>query len=181
MSNAVVVPSTLFLTVLMLIGLIFFIRASAKDRTELACYVPAALPEDQLRDRLRSYFGGRSYQLVDRDAANDRVTFEGLVAASPTLAVFLSILAAGGLLCLGLVLSMTVPQIQGAGLGLVLLAPAAGWFYQRKAQRTERVQLQLETNEAGAIARLWVKAHRDELIALEESLGLEPTRPDRAA
>jgi hypothetical protein len=76
---------------------------------------------------------------------------------------------------------MTVPQIQGAGLGLVLLAPAAGWFYQRKAQRTERVQLQLETNEAGAIARLWVKAHRDELIALEESLGLEPTRPDRAA
>lgn len=181
MSNDVVVPSTLFLTVLMLIGLVFFIRASAKDRTELACYVPAALPEEQLRDRLRGYFVGRSYQVVDRDAANDRVTFEGMVAASPLLAVFLSVLAAGGLLCLGFLLSMAWPQSQGAGLGLVLLAPVAGWFYQRKAQRPERVQLQLETDEQGAIARLWVKAHRDELIALEESLGLEPTRPERSA
>ncbi|MBD2160310.1 cofactor assembly of complex C subunit B [Limnothrix sp. FACHB-881] len=177
MSNDVVVSSTLFLTVLMLIGLVFFIRASAKDRTELACYIPETIPETELRDRLRGYFSGRSYRLVNRDADNDRVTFEGLVAASPTLAIFLSILAAGGLLCLGLVLSMTIPQIQNAGLALVLLAPAAGWFYQRKAQRTEQVQLQLETNDQGAIARLWVKAHRDELIALEASLGLEPTRP----
>ncbi|MEB3118392.1 MAG: cofactor assembly of complex C subunit B, partial [Limnothrix sp.] len=81
MSNDVVVSSTLFLTVLMLIGLVFFIRASAKDRTELACYIPETIPETELRDRLRGYFSGRSYRLVNRDADNDRVTFEGLVAA----------------------------------------------------------------------------------------------------
>lgn len=189
--------STLLLTLLLCIGLFFFIRASVKDRTEVVTLV-SSQPLAELRDRLERYFEQRTYRLVQPDlsgqsssgqdlpaevlpagddasgGASAVVTLEGFVQPSLFLAVFLSVLAAIGLSCLVLVALTVVPQLQGIGWLGLLLAPAAGFFYWRQAGRVERVCYQLQAvDPTQPQARVKVMAHRDEVISLQESLALK--------
>ncbi len=168
--------STLFLTLLMAIGLLFFIRASVKDRTESETLL-SAQPEDALLTQLEQYFTTRAYRIVQLDPDKKQVTFSGVVAPSLGLAIFLSLLAAIGILCLALVLSMVLPQVGPLWWGLVLLAPIAGWFYWQKAGRLEQVQVRVESLAAsspGQQSAVTIVAHRDELITLRNTLPLQP-------
>ena len=166
--------STFLLTLLLAVGLFFFIRASVKERIQVTKLL-SQQPQESLVQHLQEYFTQRAYRLATIDAEQNEVTYEGLVRPSWFLALFLTGLAAIGLLCLALVLAMAVPQIARAGLGLVLLAPIAGLFYWRKAQRPEQVKLQVEPmtdSTAGMQSFVVVTAHRDELIALQKALPL---------
>ncbi|MCU0523607.1 MAG: cofactor assembly of complex C subunit B [Elainella sp. Prado103] len=169
-----VLASTALLTALLAVGLVFFIRAAAKDRTEVAKLL-ATQKGDPLLEQLQQYFAARSYRLATVNAAENQVIYEGMVRPSLFLAVFLSLLAGIGILCLGLVLSFVLPSLSPWILFLVLLAPVAGLFYWRKAGRPEQVALQVEfLPELGsAQSLLTVKAHRDELAALRQALDLK--------
>ncbi|MGD1936257.1 MAG: cofactor assembly of complex C subunit B [Cyanophyceae cyanobacterium] len=170
--------STFVWTLLLSIGLFFFIRASAKDRIETEQFL-ATQPEAELRDLLRQYFAARSYKVINRDKENDKVTFEGFVAPSKFLAGLLSALAGVGGLCLGLVISLSVPESGYWPLGLVAIAPLAGVFYWKTSGRVEQVVLRVEIlseaieTEAGkASGRITVKGHRDEVESLRLALDL---------
>jgi hypothetical protein len=158
--------STFLLTILMMIGLFFFIRASVKDRTEQVIWV-ASQAETELLPQLQQYFTERAYKLTDI-ASEKKLSWEGFVRPSRFLGVFLSFLAAIGLLCLALVLSLLIPTFKAGFLFLVLLAPAAGIFYWKKAGRIEKVQLEIEAIAPGQ-TQLTITAHRDELIQLYET------------
>jgi Cofactor assembly of complex C subunit B len=178
--NTSTLASTLFLTVLMLIGLFFFIRASTKDRIEVARLVTEQ-PESSLLEQLQQYFVDRAYRIVAVDATQNQVTFEGFVRPSVFLAIFLSVLAAAGTLCLSLVLSLLLPRWSQIFPGLALLSPAAGIFYWKKSARPEQVSLRIETRQLSnskqgdrpAQSILTVTAHRDELAELQRVLRLE--------
>ncbi|WP_448562571.1 cofactor assembly of complex C subunit B [Trichothermofontia sp.] len=168
--------STLLLTLLMAIGLFFFIRASVKDRTEVEKLLSTE-SEAALLTQLEQYFTNRAYRIVQLDPEQKQVTFSGIVAPSLGLAIFLSLLAAIGILCLALVLSMVLPQVGFLWWGMVLLAPIAGWFYWQKAGRPEQIQVQVESLEApptGQQSVVTIVAHRDELITLRKTLPLQP-------
>jgi hypothetical protein len=166
-----VIVSTFLLTVLLMIGLFFFIRASVKDRTQEVRLL-SEQPEDSLMVQLRQYFGQRSYRVAAIDAALNQVTFEGIVRPSVFLAVFLSLLASVGALCFVLVLSMVLPDWSNFWWGLLLLSPLAGVFYWKGAERVEQVSLKLERGtDAGSV--ITVKAHRDELAELQRMLELK--------
>ncbi|MGB8702006.1 MAG: cofactor assembly of complex C subunit B [Thermosynechococcaceae cyanobacterium] len=169
MTNLLILPSTLFLTVLIAIGLVFFVRASVKDRTETRIWL---LPqtETQVLEAVTQYLEGRAYRLDQVDREQGQVVFKGFVRASGALAIFLSVLAAVGALCMGLVLSVQFPTIGYGGLSMVLMAPLAGWFYRRNAQRTEQVILAVQSLEAHQQTELRVTAHRDEIKALQTTL-----------
>lgn len=173
MNNAVL-PSTLLLTLLLAVGLFFFIRASTKDRIQSVKLVSPQAAASVMA-QLQQYFAQRAYQVTGIDAVHNRMTFEGFVRPSLFLAVFLTLLAAIGLLCLALVLSILLPNFGAIFLALVLLAPAAGVFYWKKAGRPEQVSLKVEP-QTGASAQpqsqITVVAHRDELIELQRSLQL---------
>jgi hypothetical protein len=180
-----VLPSTAVLTVLLAIGLFFFIRASAKDRIEVTKLLSDRSQETVLEE-LQHYFGNRAYRLVDIDAASGQVRYEGMVAASPILAGFLTLLAGVGLLCLSLVLAFLFPAVANAFLLLVTLAPAAGLFYWRSSQRVESVYVRVETVELEALDEastqprqqlVTVTGHRDELAELQRSLPFQPIEP----
>ena len=172
-----VLPSTAFLTVLLAIGLFFFIRASAKDRIEVAKLL-SDRPQETVLEELQHYFNRRAYRLVDVDAERGQVKYEGMVSASPLLAGFLTLLAAIGLLCLSLVLAFLFPAVSNAFLLLVTLAPAAGLFYWRSSQRVEAVYVSVETVEMDETSPkpdtpqnlVTVTGHRDELAELQRSL-----------
>jgi ABC-type transport system involved in cytochrome bd biosynthesis fused ATPase/permease subunit len=172
MSDAIV-PSTLVLTLLMVIGLIFFIRASAKDRTQIV-KLTAACSEESLLTQLQQYFDQRAYRVKAVDATANQVIFEGVVRPSVFLTILLTLMAAVGALCLALVLSMVLPLSLRSGLSLLLLAPLAGGFYWRSAGRSEQVSLQVEANSDPLTSLITVKAHRDELAELQRALSLVP-------
>ena len=168
-----VIPSTFFLTVLMTIGLLFFIRASVKDRTQLI-RLASDQSEASLLGQLRQYFDQRAYRVVSLDAAKNEVIFEGTVRPSLFLAGFLTLLAAVGALCLALMLSYLSPDQSKFWLSLLLLSPLAGVFYWRGAGRSEQVSLKIESvPDAEVKSLITVKAHRDELAELQRILGLK--------
>lgn len=168
-----VIASTLLLTVLLMIGLFFFIRASVKDRTQ-EVRLRSDQSEDSLLSQLRQYFGQRSYRVAAIDATNNQVTFEGVVRPSVFLAVFLSLLASIGVLCFVLVLSIVLPDWSNVWLLLLLLSPLAGVFYWKGAERVEQVSLKVEAgSDADSRSVITVKAHRDELAELQRSLELK--------
>lgn len=165
-----VIPSTLMLTLLLMVGLFFFIRASTKDRTEQMEFI-ATEPEESVFERLQTYFEERAYKIIDVDGVNNAVTYQGFVPPSGFMAVFLSLLAALGFVCVGLVLALIYPPVGFGFLGICLFAPAAGFFYWRRAGRLEKVILQI--TKATPVTEtpsqlITVTAHRDELIQLRQ-------------
>nr|WP_041918666.1 cofactor assembly of complex C subunit B [Gloeocapsa sp. PCC 7428] len=169
--------STLVLTLLLAVGLFFFIRASVKDRTQEVTLV-SEQEETSLLEQLQQYFARRSYRLSTVDSVRNQVTYEGFVKPSIFLAIFLTSLAAIGILCLALVWSLLFPNLSSIFLGLVLLSPMAGVFYWKKAARPEQVLLKL-SNQTDKLphelqSQITVVAHRDELIELQRSLKLKP-------
>ena len=173
--NTAILPSTLTLTLLLSVGLLFFIRASVKDRTQ-AVKLASEQAESSLVAQLQQYFQERSYRVATVDPEQNQVTFEGFVRPSVFLAIFLTLLAAIGMLCLGLVWSMLLPNLSAVFLGLVVLSPAAGVFYWKRAARIEQVSLKLEATQSEkphSQSQITVIAHRDELIELERALHLK--------
>ncbi len=159
--------STSLLTVLIALGLMFFIRASVKDRTEVAG-LRSPLPEAEFLPKLQAYLDERAYRVVGVDAATDQVTMEGLVQSSLFLAVFLGFLAALGTLCLALVLTATWDSPLWLAALAMVSGPLAGLFYSKRAQRSEQIIFTLKPDQGGSILR--VKAHRDEVLAMREGL-----------
>lgn len=175
-----VLSSTAFLTVLLGIGLMFFIRASTKDRTEVVQLVTTE-SEDSILEKLRNYFLGRAYRVVSIEPEENQVTFEGVVRPSYFLAIFLSVLAGIGFLCFALVLALLFPSGARFFPLLVVFAPGAGLFYWKRSKRPERVALQIDTRQTDSFQSqrvLTVTAHRDELAELQRSLQLQALDSD---
>ncbi|ABB56707.1 cofactor assembly of complex C subunit B [Synechococcus elongatus] len=168
MSDRVTLASVFFITLLLVIGLVFFIRGSFKDRTTTQLF-ESDLDRPTLIARLQDYFRSRAYRVIENDPTEQRVVFEGIVAPSLFLAVFVATLAATGLGCLGLVVAIATGSSPQLALIPATLAPIAGRLYWQKAKRPERVTLAFTAADR---SDLTVTAHRDELITLTQSLPL---------
>ena len=180
--------STLLLTALMVIGLVFFIRASTKDRIEVMQFGSSQAVEPLQQD-VMSYFQKRAYRPVETTAATTAETMEaetakapaaspatitvtGMVSPSIFMAVFLSTLAAVGFACLALVVATLFPGWGKLLFGLVTLSPLAGVFYWKKSSRPEQVSFKVEaavSSHDGIVSQLTVKGHRDELAELKNA------------
>jgi len=173
--NFAILSSTLLLTLLLSVGLLFFIRASTKDRIQEIKLV-SEQGEDSLMEQLQRYLQQRAYRVARVDAEQNQVIFEGFVRPSVFLAIFLTFLAAVGILCLALVWSLLFPSLGDVLFWLVLLSPAAGVFYWKKAARSEQVSLKVEQTKEKPQTQssITVTGHRDELIELQRSLQLKP-------
>jgi Cofactor assembly of complex C subunit B len=172
----IVFVSSSSLTFLLAIGLMFFIKASVKDRIEQISFAITE-PEEAFLAKLDRYLIDRAYKLVDI-SDNTGVTYEGLVAPSWFMAIFLTSLAAGGFLCLGLVLNYIFTS--NLFLGLAVLAPLAGLFYWKKSERLEQIIfVATDLQEEQANGRMFsLTGHRDELKILERSLKVQPVEVD---
>ena len=160
--------STLFLTILLFIGLISFLRGSIRDRTTDAMFTVEKITDDYLLKQVRDHFQQRAYKVIEIDPARDVATLSGQVKPSLFLAIFLTILAAVGLICLGMVLGILIPDLENLWLWLMILSPIAGVFYWRGTPRERIVSFQLLPD-----TRLKVRAHKDEIEELQRSLNLE--------
>ena len=162
--------SILLLTILLAIGLIFFLRAASKDRTTVID-VCSPLPPIEVLNGVTIWLEQRGWRSDGGDVDRKVLKFNGNVSSSSALAVFLSILGGLGASCLGLVLSQLFP---GLGYWPLLLAifgaPLAGFVYSKKSSRVESVEVKLLSTNESSMSILRLRAHRDELIAMELDL-----------
>jgi hypothetical protein len=164
--------STLLLTLLLAIGLVFFLRAASKDRTTVVD-VRSSRPALEVLAGLSGWLEQRGWQAVPEASDPERrhLLFRARVAASPALAILLSLLGGLGAGCLGLVLRQLAPALGWWPLLLALLGPLAGAIYRRRAERAEVLELRLLSHDGATGSELRLRAHRDELIALEQAMG----------
>ena len=164
--------STLLLTILLAIGLFFFLRASSKDRTTVVEISSSQQPVKVLND-LYEWLKLRGWKQIGGDFEQRILVFKGEVVSSKFLAIFLGFLGGFGSCALGLVIIQIYPEL---GWWPILLGfiggPLSGYVYFKKSAREEMFELKLinkdEDNE-NTLMRL--RAHRDELISLENELG----------
>jgi hypothetical protein len=162
--------STLVLTLLLAIGLVFFLRAASKDRTTVVD-VQSPRPAVEVLEGLVAWLQGRGWQATAKDPERQVLRFSGDVRASLPLALLLSLLASLGAGSLALVLHQLLPSLGLGVAALALLGPLAGWLYWRRAARQEILELRLLDTLASGGSALRLRAHRDELIAMEKELG----------
>lgn len=160
--------STLVLTILLFIGLISFLRGSIRDRTTDALFAAGELTDDRLLMQVRDHFKQRTYKVIEIDPDRDVAVLLGQVKPSLFLAIFMTILAATGLVCLGVVLGTLIPDLENLWLWSLTISPIAGIFYWRGVPRERKVSLQLLPD-----AKLKVRAHKDEIEELQRSLNLQ--------
>ncbi len=169
----------------MVIGLVFFIRASTKDRIEVAQF-GSTQPAEPLQQSVMDYFQSRAYRQIEPTPEDPKakkqlvaaalqdeaaVTVAGLVSPSWFMAIFLSTLAAVGFACLALVTATLFPSWGWVMFGLVAASPLAGVFYWKKSSRPEKVVFRVETEATkDFVSKLTVKGHRDELAELRNAL-----------
>lgn len=166
--NHNILTSTLILTILSSIGLVFFIRASVKARIQQLQLV-APSPETDLLNQIQTHLQSRAYHIAQVTPGENTITFEGFVQPSWFLAGLLTLLAAGGSLGMGLTLSLLFPDYGTIFFWLVLVSPLAGIFYWQKAGRSEQISLKLKTSEVPEKPSIvTITAHRDELAEIKK-------------
>ena len=162
--------STLFLTILLAIGLGFFLRAASKDRTTVVD-VQSPLPPLEVLNGITIWLEERGWKKNGGNAEEKLLIFQGNVAASTFLTIFLSFLGGVGSACLGLVLIQLYPALNWWPLLLSAIgAPLAGIIYRIKSNREESLEVKLISPDVSANSILRIKAHRDELIAIQVEL-----------
>ena len=162
--------STLFLTILLAIGLVFFLRAASKDRTTvLDLYSP--LSSLEVLNGISSWLEERGWRSDGGDAERQVLRFQGSVESSKPLELLLIIIGGLGAAALGLVLRQLYPVLGWWPLLLaVIFGPLAGFLYRNRAKRIEVFEFRLMNSGDQNGSTLRVRAHRDELIAMELEL-----------
>ena len=162
--------STLLLTILLAIGLVFFLRAASKDRTTVVD-VQSPLPPLEVLNGISFWLEDRGWKRNGGNVEEKVLLFNGSVSSSLFLVIFLSFLGGLGAACLGLVLIQLYPVLSWWPLLLAAIgAPLAGFVYRIKSKREESLELKLVSSELSNISILRIKAHRDELIAIQLEL-----------
>ena len=162
--------STLLLTLLLAIGLFFFLKASSKDRTTTIEISTTKKPIETL-NVIYSWLTSRGWQQIGGDFEQQILVFKGQVISSKTFALFLSLLGGLGSASLGLVIIQIYPRFGWWPILLALVGgPLSGVIYFKRSQREETFEFRLVNNENPSTTSLRLRAHRDELIALENEL-----------
>ena len=162
--------STLLLTVLLAIGLFFFLKASSKDRTTILEISSSKKPVEAL-NMVYSWLKLRGWKQIDVNSDKKLLTFKGKVISSKFLAIFLGCLGGLGSCALGLVIIQIYPILNWWPILLGLVGgPLAGWVYSKSSQREEIFEFRLINEDELEPTQLRLRAHRDELIAFENDL-----------
>lgn len=105
-------------------------------------------------------------------AAEEVITFRGVMGRSNSQAAFLTFCTFMGLGSLALVLSVLFPEIGAKAYAITLLSPYAGIYYWNNAQRVDEVVVKLETSDDDQVNTIIAQGGKEDLERFAKSLNL---------
>jgi Protein of unknown function (DUF3529). len=166
--------STLLLTILLSIGLFFFLRASSKDSTTVVEISSPQNPIDVL-NVMFEWLDLRGWKQIGGDFDQRIFIFKGPVVSSKILAIYFSLLGGFGSCALGLVIIQIYPTLGWWPILLGLIGgPLSGPIYFKTSARAVNFALCLLCIvhcEEEPFLRF--RAPRDELISLAPELSAQ--------
>ncbi len=166
---------TLALYVLTLPGLYSLVTRSVKVKDVQKNYDlpgPAnttAKTTRQVAGEIMAYFKALNYEIT---AAEDVITFKGVMGKSKSQAAFLTFCTFVGLGSLGLVLSILNQDIGSKAYALTLLSPYAGIFYWNNAQRIDTVKVKMETSDDEQLITVTAQGGKEDIERFAKTLQL---------
>ena len=130
---------------------------------------PTAVPLRQTAAQVMAYFKALNY---DVSAAEDVITFRGIMGRSNSQAAFLTFCTFVGLGSMGLILSIVLPDIGAKAYLITLASPYAGIYYWKNAQREDVFKIKMETSDDDQITNLIAEGGKEDLERFSKTLNL---------
>jgi hypothetical protein len=130
---------------------------------------PTSKDTRQIAGEIMAYFKALNYEIT---AAEDVITFKGVMGKSKSQAAFLTFCTFVGLGTLALVLSVINQDIGGKAYAITLLSPYAGIFYWNNARRVDTVKVKMETSDDEQLITVTAQGGKNDLERFAKTLQL---------
>lgn len=130
---------------------------------------PTAKSTRQIAGEIMAYFKALNYEIT---AAEDIITFKGVMGKSKSQAAFLTFCTFVGLGSMGLVISILSEDIGAKAYALTLLSPYAGIFYWNNAQRIDTVKVRMETSDDEQLITVTAQGGKEDIERFAKTLQL---------
>ncbi|KAI3991074.1 hypothetical protein MKX01_017234 [Papaver californicum] len=124
---------------------------------------------NQVAGQILSFFTRNNFVVSDR---GETITFEGEMVPSSSQAALLTFCTFISLLSVGLVLTITVPDVGDRWYYLTVLSPLAGAYYWKKASRKEQIKVKMMVAEDGTLSEIVVQGDDQQVEQLRKELQL---------
>ncbi|MCL7034871.1 hypothetical protein MKW94_011890 [Papaver nudicaule] len=165
--------TSLGLFVLSVPGLWSLIKRSVKSKIVKKSFVGEGEAKmkgpNQVAGEILSFFTRNNFAVSDR---GETITFEGEMVPSSSQAALLTFCTFISLLSVGLVLTITVPDVGDKWYYLTVLSPLAGAYYWKKASRKEQIQVKMMVAEDGTLSEIVVQGDDQQVEQLRKELKL---------
>lgn len=114
-----------------------------------------------------------TWLLLKVSAAEDVITFRGVMGRSNSQAAFLTFCTFVGLGSMALVLSVLLPDLGAKAYAITLLSPYAGIYYWNNAQRVDEVSVKMETSDDEQTSSIVARGGKEDLERFSKALALQ--------
>ncbi|KAL5717152.1 Protein COFACTOR ASSEMBLY OF COMPLEX C SUBUNIT B ccb1 [Ranunculus cassubicifolius] len=166
--------TSLGLFVISVPGLWSLIKRSVKSKIVKKTFVVDEGEEKRSKEakliaaEILSYFTRTNFVVTDR---GETITFEGMMVPSRGQAALLTFCTCISLLSVGLVLTITVPEVGDKWYLLTILSPLAGVYYWKRASRKEEIKVKMVV-EDGGVSEVIVQGDDQQIEQLRKEIKL---------
>ncbi|XP_043706376.1 protein COFACTOR ASSEMBLY OF COMPLEX C SUBUNIT B CCB1, chloroplastic [Telopea speciosissima] len=164
--------TSLGLFVISVPGLWSLIKRSVKSKIVQKTFIreeEGKKAPNQIAGEILSYFTRNNFVVSDR---GETITFEGMMIPSRGQAALLTFCTCISLASVGLVLTITVPEVGDKWYYLTILSPLAGVYYWKRASRKEQIKVKMMVDEKGSLSEILVQGDDQQIEQMRKDLQL---------
>ncbi|XP_030512186.1 protein COFACTOR ASSEMBLY OF COMPLEX C SUBUNIT B CCB1, chloroplastic [Rhodamnia argentea] len=124
---------------------------------------------NRVAGEILSFFTRNNFVVTD---TGETITFEGMMTPSRGQAALLTFCTCISLASVGLVLTITVPDIGNNWFWITTLSPLAGAYYWKRASRKEQIKVKMVVAEDGTLSEIVVQGDDQQVEQMRKELQL---------
>lgn len=164
--------TSLGLFVISVPGLWSLIKRSVKSKIVQKAFIGEGDEKkapNQVAGEILSFFTRNNFTVIDR---GETVTFEGMMVPSRGQAALLTFCTCISLASVGLVLTITFPDVGNNWFWITILSPLAGLYYWKRASRKEQIKVKMMVAEDGTLSEIIVQGDDQQVEQMRKELQL---------
>ncbi|XP_030450471.2 protein COFACTOR ASSEMBLY OF COMPLEX C SUBUNIT B CCB1, chloroplastic [Syzygium oleosum] len=162
--------TSLGLFVISVPGLWSLIKRSVKSKVVQRTFIGEGEERkapNRVAGEILSFFTRNNFVVTDR---GETITFEGIMTPSRGQAALLTFCTCISLASVGLVLTITVPDIGNNWFWITALSPLAGAYYWKRASRKEQIKVKMIMAEDGTLSEIVVQGDDQQVEQMRKEL-----------